>query len=346
MRLFKKVRDGKETLGDIEGELVAKNGKILQFLFSGSPNFDSENNVNGMVGGLRDITERKKSEEQLAYLAYHDQLTGLPNRKAFYERMEDSIISCSRPQRDGWALLFLDLDRFKDINDTVGHDAGDELLKEVGKRIQNSIRATDYLYRLGGDEFTIIVTNLSEDVDASYVARRVLDDLARPFHIHGNEFFITASVGISVYPEDGEEVETLVKNADMAMYAAKEESNSYSFYSEKMNYEVLERSKLQRNLRGALEKNELFLTYQPIVNADREIVGMETLLRWLHPEMGLITPNRFIPLAEETGLIVAHRRMGAAHRFPAGQEMVGHDGRKFLRGGKPFSPPVPTERSG
>ena len=304
VRLFKRVRDGKETLGDLEGELVAKSGKILQFLFSGSPNFDSENNVNGMVGGLRDITERKKSEEQLAYLAYHDQLTGLPNRKAFYERMEDSIISSSRPQRDGWALLFLDLDRFKDINDTVGHDAGDELLKEVGKRIQNSIRATDYLYRLGGDEFTIIVTNLTEDVDASYVARRILDDLSRPFHIQGNEFFITASVGISVYPEDGDEVETLVKNADMAMYAAKEESNSYSFYSEKMNYEVLERLKLQRNLRGALEKKELFLTYQPIVNAEREIVGMETLLRWLHPEMGLITPNRFIPLAEETGLIV------------------------------------------
>jgi len=304
IRVFNEIRSSKQTLSDVEGQLISKDGSIHYFSLSGSPNFDSSGNVTGVVGLLKDITERKVTDEQLQYMASHDQLTGLQNRKSFYERLEETISYSDRPRRKKWALLFLDLDRFKDVNDTLGHDIGDELLKKTSRRLEGCLRKSDFIYRLGGDEFTIIATNLSQDIEASMVAQRVLSAVARPFQVKGNEIFVTCSIGISVYPEDGDNVESLVKNADLAMYVAKEESNSYRFFTAEMNYRAVERMKLERNLRQAIEQNQLTLHFQPMVDQDQQIIGVEALLRWKHPDMGLIPPNLFIPLAEETGAII------------------------------------------
>lgn len=243
--------------------------------------------------------------ESVEYLAYHDGLTALPNRSLFSKLLSQSIREADRYDRQ-LAVLFLDLDRFKQVNDTLGHDAGDQLLMEVAQRLEACLRSSDTVARLGGDEFVILLPELSEDNDVASAAQKILGAIARPFNLQGQEFRVTASVGISVFPQDGLDEQTLTKNADIAMYQAKQRGkNNFQFYSAKLNADSLERLTLELSLRHALERQEFQLHYQAKRDIrSGQITGMEALLRWNHPDLGIVAPMQFIPIAEETGLIV------------------------------------------
>ncbi|HUO43752.1 MAG TPA: EAL domain-containing protein [Burkholderiales bacterium] len=253
----------------------------------------------------REVEAQMAHAERVEYLAYHDGLTGLPNRSLFSKLLEQGINQARRHDRR-LAVIFLDLDRFKQINDTLGHDAGDALLQETAKRLTTCLRDSDTVARLGGDEFVALLPELEKEEYAATVARKILSATAKPFTLAGHELRITASVGIGIYPKDGEDEQTLTKNADVAMYQAKSEGkNNFQFYSKEMNKNSLQRLALESDLRRALERGEFRLHYQ----AKRDlrsgrITGMEALLRWQHPDLGTVQPMQFIPLAEETGLIV------------------------------------------
>lgn len=253
----------------------------------------------------RAMEERIAHAHRVEYLAYHDNLTDLPNR-AFFTRLLAQGMQQARRYDRQLALLFLDLDRFKTINDSLGHDVGDTLLKEVGRRLRKSVRESDIVARLGGDEFVILLPETTAESQIAPVADNILAAVGKPFTLDGQELRITVSIGISLFPGDGEDEQELMKNADVAMYCAKElGKNNYQFYSEELNANSRERLALESNLRSALERGEFHLFYQAkrnIVSGD--LTGMEALLRWQHPTHGLIAPTQFIPLAEETGLIV------------------------------------------
>ncbi len=253
-----------------------------------------------------DLTERKNAEQQIYRLAFYDTLTGLPNRLRLQTLLRQSLLEAQRSKKHG-AILFIDLNRFKQINDSLGHAHGDTLLKEVAARLSAVLRGEDVIARLGGDEFVVALMDITKHEDASVVAQKILDSLSAPIMVEGHELLISASIGISVYPDDGDDAETLIKNADIAMYRAKqgETHDGYMFFSPDMNRRALERLKLESNLRRALERGELALHYQPQMNLQNgKMVGAEVLLRWNHSETGMISPATFIPLAEETGLIV------------------------------------------
>ncbi len=272
-----------------------------------------------ILGTARDITGMKRAEqeiptlydnlkkmkEEIKHMAYYDDITGLPNRRLFTSLLSLEI---ARSQRHGKkiALLFLDLDRFKVINDTLGHEAGDELLKAVADRLKATVRATDTVARLGGDEFTIILSSVVQAEDAAAIAQKIVDSFHMTFVIAGNEYHMTTSIGISVFPDDSEEIDTLMRYADMAMYHAKKETrDAYQFYDPEMNVRSSERMKLYTALRQAVERGELSVHYQPQIDMKgRKIVCAEALVRWQHPEMGLLEAARFVPLAEETGFIM------------------------------------------
>jgi len=249
--------------------------------------------------------ERKRSEERLAYLAQYDPLTGLPNRALFRDRLTRSLQLASRRQELA-ALLFLDLDHFKDINDTLGHDAGDELLINVAERLKSCVRAEDTVSRLGGDEFTIILGRIKHNEEAATVAQKIIDVMSKPISLNNNEVFVTTSLGIATYPTCGLNPETLIKNADTALYSAKARGrNNYQFYEAEMNTAVSERMMMINDLRHAIQRNEFLLYYQPKLCARRnKMIGMEALLRWEHPATGIMLPNKFVPLLEETGMII------------------------------------------
>ncbi len=262
---------------------------------------------------VRDITERKRTEERIFRLAYHDILTGLLNRNSFKEHLAQALAQAQRHDRYV-ATLFLDLDRFKRINDTFGYKVGDLLLQGVAERIREGVRKgdkparhVDSISRLGGDEFTILLPEISDIQDPAKVAKRLLEAVSRPIIIAGHEIFMTGSIGITVYPMDGQDPDTLLKNADAAMYSAKEQGrNNYQFYSEAMNASSFKRLSLENGLRKALDREEFVLHYQPMIDIHSgRIVAMEALLRWNHPELGTVSPADFIPLAEETGLIIS-----------------------------------------
>jgi len=259
-----------------------------------------------LVGTLLDVTERTRAEQEIHQLANYDILTGLPNRNLLHDRLQQAIIQAGRSQ-NSVGVLFLDLDRFKGINDSLGHRAGDQLLRTVAERLRVCVRESDTLSRIGGDEFVIILSMVSDEDGISSAATKVLGIISEPFVIEGQELYLTASIGIAVYPNDGSDVQTLLKHADLAMYQAKDlDRNNFQFFSSDLNVKVMERMVLENSLRKALDRNEFQLYYQPQIDVQTgAVVGFEALLRWLHPELGMISPDKFIPLAEETGLILS-----------------------------------------
>lgn len=242
-----------------------------------------------------DVTERKWMEEKIKHMAFHDSLTSLPNRILFNDRLTLALAHAHR-NKEMLAVLFLDLDRFKSINDTLGHTAGDLLLHEIANRLKSCIREEDTVARFAGDEFTLLLSGINEAEDVHSIARKILDAIRQPLMIREHELYITASIGIAIYPNDGEDAETLLKNADTAMYHAKEQGrNNYQFYTPAMYAETLEKMLLESNLRHALDRGEFVVYYQPLVNIGTgKVVGMEALVRWRHPDRGLITPEEFL----------------------------------------------------
>ena len=254
---------------------------------------------------IRYTMERKKAESEIRKLAYYDTLTGLPNRILFYDRLMQYLSHAQRANQTV-AIMFLDLDRFKVINDSLGHANGDLLLQEVSRRLENKVRISDTVARLGGDEFVIALQSVPRGEDLSRVATNILSVLNEPVYIDGHEICTSCSIGIALFPDDGDTADDLMKNSDIAMYQAKEHGrNTYQFFSPEMNRRAFNRQMLENQLRKGLKRKELFLLYQPQLDVSTgEITGIEALVRWNHPEHGIIFPSDFIPLAEETGLIL------------------------------------------
>jgi diguanylate cyclase (GGDEF)-like protein/PAS domain S-box-containing protein len=262
--------------------------------------------IRGIVLTSRDVSERKRAEQRAQYLANYDVLTGLPNRFLVQDRLTQAVAQAHRNKlRVG--LMHIDLDRFKLVNETLGHYVGDALLKQAADRIRKLVREGDTVARVGGDEFTIVYPNVSNLPALSITAERLLEDLARPFPSEGQDLFVSASLGISLYPDDAGSVDELIKHADAAMYSAKHLGrNNYQFFTTDLNREVQERMMIEAGLRTAIHRNELSLVFQPKIDlATRRVFGAEALLRWNHPKLGLISPARFVPVAEEAGLVGA-----------------------------------------
>lgn len=282
---------------------VGENGRWLRF--RAAPLRNARGEVIGAIETLEDITGRRKAEQTLQHQAYHDALTGLPNRMLLNDRLTLTLAHAHRSQQMV-ALLFLDLDRFKKINDTLGHNVGDRLLQAVAKRLTALVREGDTVARMEGDEFILLLPGIARAEDVARIARRILEAFKHPWMLDGQELHITASIGIALYPGDGEDAETLLKNAGIAMYRAKKQGrNNYQLYNQIMNVRTTKRLALGNSLRHALEREEFVVYYQPQVNISTgEITGVEALVRWQHPDLGLLSPAEFIPLAEETGLII------------------------------------------
>jgi diguanylate cyclase (GGDEF)-like protein/PAS domain S-box-containing protein len=289
-----------------------------RFILNSGEIFYNENGVAEEVSGaVQDVTQLKNAEEEIRLLAFYDGLTGLANRILFMDRLDREIAASKRHERI-FALLFLDLDQFKRINDTFGHHVGDLLLKSVSETLQKCIRNTDtaarvvntdseaFIARLGGDEFILLLSDINAPENASVVARRILQEMPKTHELEGHSVSVTTSIGISTFPTDGENSELLLKHADSAMYHAKETGrNNYQFYKESLNAAVLERFSIEQDLKHAMEREEFVLHYQPLIElSTRKIIGAEALIRWMHPLKGMIPPDKFIPLAEESGLIV------------------------------------------
>ena len=304
------IRQAVEATGLWRGELWdrAKDGREFPKWLSVSVLRDAEGRITHHIANSIDVTEAKQAEDRIRHLAHHDALTQLPNRQHLQGRLEQALAAARRDAGEV-AMLFIDMDRFKDINDTLGHQVGDGLLVEVGRRLSALVRDSDIVARLGGDEFVLLLTGIGLDGAraAAAVAGKVLQALGQPYPVHGHTLHSTPSVGIALFPADGDDGQTLMKNADAAMYHAKASGrNNYQFYTAAMNLATQERLALEAGLRGAIDRGELFLHYQPQLDlGSGRIIGLEALARWQHPELGLIPPLKFIPVAEETGQIEA-----------------------------------------
>lgn len=288
-----------------EVEYIRRDGTRFHAINNAVAVFGRNGKISYYDGAIYDITERKLAEERVYYLAHYDALTNLPNRMLLRNRMEQGMARARR-QKSHMALLFLDLDHFKMVNDSLGHDLGDQLLQEVARRLLGCVRVHDTVSRQGGDEFIILVEDIAEPRTAAQIAEKLSEAISQPFQINGHDLHVTPSVGITVFPGDGEDIDTLIRNADAAMYHAKETGrNNSQFFTHDMNTSALERLSLESSLRRALENQEFVLHYQPQVSlTDGEIIGIEALIRWLHPERGMVSPAEFIPVAEQSGLIV------------------------------------------
>ncbi|MCG6552235.1 MAG: EAL domain-containing protein [Candidatus Magnetominusculus sp. LBB02] len=282
-----------------------KDGTFYWELLSISAIKDAAGNITHFMAVQIDDTERHHADERLKQMAHFDVLTGLPNRSLYEERLNQTLLLAKR-NKFNFAVMFLDLDKFKNVNDTIGHQVGDMLLKEVSQRLLSHVRKSDTVGRMGGDEFQILLSEVSRPDDAAVVADKIIQSIREPFFLNGHECRIGVSIGISIYPDDGDTMVTLTKNADLAMYHVKEHGrNRYEFFNPAMDEALQEKTKMEAALRVALEQDEFELLYQPQIDIKSgKLVGCEALIRWNHPEMGVISPVKFIPLAEETMLVV------------------------------------------
>jgi len=288
-----------------EFRLLRDDQKVMHVFARGHVTRAEDGSARRMSSVLQDVTERKEQEERIRFLADHDELTELPNRSLFRQAVNKAL---QRAERSGkmLSILFFDLDRFKNINDSLGHDAGDEVLRAVAERLTACVRKIDVVARFGGDEFAVLTEGLTAEDQASTVARKILEVLSKPMILAGRQYRPAASIGISTYPTDGRDVQSLLKNADIAMYRAKEEGRgTFQFYSEQLNTHSVQRLEFESNLSNALNNREFVLYYQPKVDlASGRITGLEALIRWISPQLGFVPPGEFISIAEETGLIV------------------------------------------
>lgn len=297
---------------EVELDLMHKDGSLHTYLMVKFPLRNKEEKVFGVCTIGTDISERKLAENalreqqsRLNYMAFHDSLTSLPNRSLFYDRINHGLARARR-SNSKVALMLLDIDRFKIVNDSLGHDAGDILLKAIAMRLNEGVRDMDTVARLGGDEFVVVLEGIHDVNDVAFVANKLLANLARPLEISGHDISTTASIGVSIFPDDGLDTDELLRNADIAMYKAKEAGkNNCQFYTKGMNATAVNYLLLENDLRRAIDQNQLTLYYQPQIDLKSgDMTGVEALVRWQHPERGLVSPAHFIPLAEETGLIV------------------------------------------
>ncbi|MFQ5857552.1 MAG: putative bifunctional diguanylate cyclase/phosphodiesterase, partial [Anaerolineae bacterium] len=303
--VFQRFRAGEEIRGE-ELEWRTADGRSVWISITVRPFRDAEGRIVESRAMAVDITDRKRAEEQLLHDAFHDALTGLPNRALFVDRMIQAIERAKRHEEYMFAVLFLDLDRFKVVNDSLGHTIGDELLIAIARRLEVCLRAIDTVARLGGDEFVLLVEDIEDVSDATRVAERVQEELRLPFNLHGHEVFTTASIGIVLSTTGYDRPEEILRDADIAMYRAKVRGKArYELFDTAMRDRAVARLELETELRRAIERQEFRVHYQPIVSlAAGRIAGFEALLRWQHPERGLVSPGEFIPVAEETGLII------------------------------------------
>lgn len=302
-RIFRAFKTGQGT--HVDDELLCRaDGTSFPAEYWSYPQRKGEGVVGAVVAFI-DITERKAAEEQIRSLAYYDTLTGLPNRILLQDRLAQALAGASRHQ-DKVALLFLDLDRFKVINDSLGHSVGDLLLRQVAERLKRQTREQDTVSRLGGDEFVVVLSGVKQIADSAITAERIMNAMTSEFVIQGHSLNVSCSLGISIFPDDGRDEDILVKHADAAMYCAKENGrNNFQFFTHNMNANIVQRLTLENSMRLALQKKEFFLMYQPQLDITTgEISGVEALIRWEHPKLGLVAPNEFIPIAENSGLII------------------------------------------
>lgn len=294
-----------QSFRDLVLHFDVPNNPDLYISVSGEPMVDHEGVLQGYRGIARDISEQKRADARIEHLATHDSLTGLPNRVMYNQLLSMAVQSALR-YGGSFAVLFIDLDRFKFINDMLGHEAGDELLREISNRFRQTLRASDIVARLGGDEFVVLIPQVHEKKEIAIIARKLVDAAIAPFVLQAQECRVTVSVGIAIFPDDGQDADTLIKHADIAMYAAKEAGkNNYQFFSAQVRSYALERMALESNLRQALERHEFTVLYQPKRDlTSGAISGVEALLRWQNAELGAVSPAQFIPVAEETGMIV------------------------------------------
>lgn len=303
---FRELMSGRRSVARSEVRYLTRNGGSRWFEVNVRITESESGSVIGCAGTLRDITQQREAEQKMRQLAHYDSVTGLPNRILALDRL-DQLLKAARRSGKHVAVLFLDLDHFKKANDTLGHDAGDQLLREASSRLLSDLREQDTVARFGGDEFLILVGDLDDPVDAQPVAEKLLRSFREAFQIHGREFVLTASVGISVAPEDGSTSQDLLRNADIAMYRSKGEGrNTFHYFTPAMNRDVERRQSVEEQLRGALDREEMFLVYQPVVDIrSGAVIGAEALLRWQNSELGSVSPDEFIPIAEQTGQIDA-----------------------------------------
>ena len=287
-------------------EMIPRPDGIHTYASVKSPLLDASGRAYAVVGISTDITEKKKMVDEIRHMANHDALTGLPNRRFLLDIVEFEAAQARR-NRKKLAILFLDLDRFKEVNDILGHEAGDVLLKEVAVRLKATIRASDTIARMGGDEFNFILSDIAHPEDCTVTIRKIMESFRRPFPVAGQDLHMTASIGVSIYPDDSADIGTLFRYADIALYQSKNlGKNSYQFYNPAINLRSVERIRLENSLRQSLDRGELEVFYQPQIDIkSRQIVSAEALARWRHPDKGLLDPKWFIASAEETGFITA-----------------------------------------
>ncbi|RKZ86237.1 MAG: diguanylate phosphodiesterase, partial [Gammaproteobacteria bacterium] len=289
------------------GELVnrRKDGRLITMFQTITPLFDHLGEIIHFVAVMEDVTERKADQERIAFMATHDELTELPNRNLLNDRLHQAIAHADR-QHSKMAVLFIDIDQFKFINDSLGHQLGDDLLQVLAKRLVSVLRTEDTVARFGGDEFVVLLPEVAEISDVKTLANNLLDQIQKPYVLSGHELMVTGSIGISIYPDDAGDADDLIQLADSAMYLAKEQGrNNSQFYTPAINEKIMRRLTLEKELRKALEQEQFVLFYQPKVDlSSNKITGMEALVRWQHPTLGLVPPMEFIPLAEETGIII------------------------------------------